>query len=71
MRKIDTKIELHYKGFIASCEYDANVMEYYGVAKKKNDIIHFHSYTIDELVKSFHESVEAHIEMRKIFNRTI
>ena len=62
---------IEYKGYTASYNYDANVMEYYGVVKKENDIIHFHASTIKELIKAFHDSVNAHVEMSQEFNRKI
>ena len=66
----DMKNTFYYKGFIANFDYDSNTMEYYGIANNiKNNFVHFHANTIDKLIKAFHESVEAHLEMSKKFNK--
>ena len=58
-----------YKGYIATYELDENVMEFCGIVCNTSDIIHFHASSAEELIASFHESVDAYLEMCQEFGR--
>lgn len=61
----DLRSTLAYKGYKASIEFDARDNIYVGRFVDTNDIFGFHGETFDEVVKSFEESVDFYIEVKK------
>jgi predicted HicB family RNase H-like nuclease len=49
---------MHYKGFYARIEFDANDDIFVGHIAGINDLIGFHAHSIADLQAAFHEAVD-------------
>ena len=60
---------LKYKGYHAKIEFDEEDMLFVGSVFGIQDSLNFHGTTIQELVNSFHQSIDNYLEMCEEFGR--
>ena len=60
---------LEYKGYHAKIEFDEEDMLFVGSVFGIQDSLNFHGTTIQELVDSFHQSIDNYLEMCEEFGR--
>lgn len=60
---------LEYKGYHAKIEFDEEDMLFVGSVFGIRDSLNFHGTTIQELVDTFHQSIDNYLEMCKEFGK--
>ena len=60
---------LEYRGYHAKIEIDEDDMLFVGSVLGIQDSINFHGTSIQELVDSFHQSIDNYLEMCKEFGK--
>lgn len=60
---------LEYKGYHAKIEFDEEDMLFVGSVFGIQDSLNFHGTTIQELIDSFHQSIDNYLEMCEEFGR--
>lgn len=60
---------LEYKGYHAKIEFDEEDMLFVGSVFGIQDSLNFHGTTVQELVDSFHQSIDNYLEMCEEFGR--
>lgn len=61
---------LEYKGYIGTVEFSAEDKIFFGKIQGINDLVTFEGASVDELEKSFRESVLDYLETCAILNKT-
>ncbi len=54
---------LHYKGYFGAVEFDYEDHTFYGDVVNIRDVIAFEGQTVEELEDSFHQAVDAYLEV--------
>lgn len=60
---------LEYKGYIGTVEFSAEDKIFFGKIQGINDLVTFEGTSVDELEKSFHESVRDYLETCATLNK--
>ena len=61
---------LEYKGYHAKVEFDVEDMLFVGSVFGIRDSLNFHGTTTQELIESFHQSIDNYLDMCKEFGRS-
>lgn len=61
---------INYKGYHATIEYSAEDGLLVGSVVGIRDSLHFHGFTVDEITKSFHDSIDGYLEMCNAIGRS-
>ena len=56
---------MEYKGYFADVEYDDSVKEFAGCTVNMRDVLSFGGTTVEELERTFHETVDAYLDWCK------